>query len=299
MEPVTIIFNTQAGSGKNQKNVRKVIDFFQHNRIDYRLFETLSIGHAVKLAHQAMDENQKHLIVAGGDGTLNEVINGIFSHPSRKDVKIGILPIGTCNDFAQAAGLSLSLDKALEIIISGVPQRFDVAKIADLYFINVAGIGFDVDIVEVIRRHQKGRNFVTYLLAVLKIIRQYRAGTYRIRTPDKAFEGKMLLIALANGRSFGGGFRIAPYADPQDGLLDIVILKDMPFIKRILALLRILNGSLDKLAETVIFSSDHISIDAEYPLKMQMEGELVQFAHKEITVDIVGHIKIIVPHRQV
>ncbi|MBD3375495.1 YegS/Rv2252/BmrU family lipid kinase [candidate division KSB1 bacterium] len=299
MQPVTIIFNTQAGSGKNQKNVRKVIDFFQQNRIEYRLFETLSIGHAVKLAHQAMDENQTHLIVAGGDGTLNEVINGIFSHPTRRDVKIGILPIGTCNDFAQAAGLSLSLDKALETLMSGEPQRFDVAKIADLYFINVAGIGFDVDIVETISRHQKGRNFVTYLLAVFKIIRQYRAGTYRIKTPDKALEGKMLLIAFANGRSFGGGFRIAPMADPQDGLLDIVILKDMPFIKRIVALLRILNGSLDKCAETVTLSSDHISIDAEHPLKMQMEGELVQFTHKEITVDIVGHIKIIVPHRQV
>jgi YegS/Rv2252/BmrU family lipid kinase len=299
MQPVTIIFNTQAGSGKNQKNVRKVIDFFQQNRIEYRLFETLSIGHAVKLAHQAMDENQTHLIVAGGDGTLNEVINGIFSHPTRRDVKIGILPIGTCNDFAQAAGLSLSLDKALESIMSGEPQRFDVAKIADLYFINVAGIGFDVDIVETISRHQKGRNFVTYLLAVFKIIRQYRAGTYRIKTPDKALEGKMLLIAFANGRSFGGGFRIAPMADPQDGLLDIVILKDMPFIKRIVALLRILNGSLNKCAETVTLSSDHISIDAEHPLKMQMEGELVQFTHKEITVDIVGHIKIIVPHRQV
>ncbi len=299
MQSVTIIFNTQAGSGKNHKAVRKVIDFFQQNHIDHRLFETLSIGHAVKLAHQALDENQKYLIVAGGDGTLNEVINGIFSHPSRKDVKIGILPIGTCNDFANAAGIPLSLDKALGTLVSGVPQKFDVAKIQNLYFINVAGIGFDVDIVETTSRHQKGRNFVTYLMTVLKIIRHYRAGSYRIKTSDREIEEKMLLIAFANGRSFGGGFRIAPMADPQDGLLDIVILKDMPFLKRMLALLRILTGRLHRLAETVVFRSDHISIDAAHPLKMQMEGELVQFEHKDLTVDIVGHIKIIVPHRQV
>jgi diacylglycerol kinase (ATP) len=297
MQPVTIIFNKQAGSGKNHRNISKVIDFFQQNRIDHRLFETLSIGHAVKLAHQAIDENHKHLVIAGGDGTLNEVINGIFSHPSRKDIKIGILPIGTCNDFANAAGIPLALDKALETIVSGVPMRFDVAKIQDLYFINIAGIGFDVDIVESISRHQKGRNFVTYLTAVLKIIHHYRAGTYRIKTSDREIEGKMLLIALANGRSFGGGFRVAPMADLQDGLLHIVILQDMPFIKRVLALLRILNGSHEKLKETVIFTSDQISINAEQPLKMQLEGELIQFEQKDISVEIADHIKILVPHQ--
>ena len=231
--PTRVIVNEQAGGGA-------MADIFR--RVEHRLRDILGSvevvftdypGHAVELAAEAIDDGVVRLIVAGGDGTLNEVVNGCFNadgavrHP---ELTIGLLAGGTGGDFRRSLGIH-GLDHALEVLETGKDVSIDVGRISYRddqggtvlrHFINVASVGLSGLVDRHVARFNALPGQWAYLAATARALMDFETPQVRL-TVDKAFEAEMPIttIAVANGRYFGGGMRIAPQAKLGDGAFDI------------------------------------------------------------------------------
>ncbi|RYG70473.1 diacylglycerol kinase family lipid kinase, partial [bacterium] len=220
--PTAIILNPTAGRGQGAKMRPAIAATFRNAT----LYETTRRDEATQLAKQAVEAGHDLVIAAGGDGTLGEVLNGIFG----TGTKLGILPVGTGNDFARTLGIGASFETALKTLQSGAFKAVDVGhvEIGDekRYFLNVAGAGFDSRCATRINEHRPkilgkltGTN--AYIVAVLSELRCYETTQLRLELDGRVVESRAILCAIANAQSYGGGMKVAPDADLTDGLFDI------------------------------------------------------------------------------
>ncbi|MGE5071815.1 MAG: diacylglycerol/lipid kinase family protein, partial [Anaerolineae bacterium] len=189
--------------------------------------------HATELAKQAGEQGYERVIAMGGDGTVHEVVNGIMQLPEDRRPVLGVVPVGSGNDFAHAIGIPLEPDHALACALNGQPSTIDLGLMTmerghKVYFDNTLGIGFDA--VVTIRSHRLPvvRGFLMYLTAVIQtIILNHDPSLMKIDMDGKPWEQKNLLLAVCNGPREGGGFLIAPDAKVDDGLLEYVMIKNV------------------------------------------------------------------------
>lgn len=165
------------------------------------------------------------IIAAGGDGTVNEVINGM----SGSDVALGIIPLGTANDFARQAGIPDDADHAMDVILQQPPVRIDTAQANDRRFLNVSVGGVAAEVTaETPADAKESLGVFAYAVSGLRKFADLRPYTARFRGPDFDLQCKVLVFAVANGQRTGGGTLIAPRAELADGLLDLCIVEAMP-----------------------------------------------------------------------
>lgn len=222
-------------SGKKKIVEKKILPILQE-KFSVELFETASKDDAFELASEAVDKKFELILAAGGDGTLHQVVNGILAgREDRIDLPIlGLIPIGTGNDFARTMGLKTDAGSLLEAITKRQTRTVNVGKIffknaendqrETRFFINVADAGMGPDVVKRISRQ---RNFLgipySYFFAILKTFFHYRLITIKAVTPDWSWEGKARAIAVANGKYFGQGLCIAPEAKLDDNIFSTFI----------------------------------------------------------------------------
>jgi diacylglycerol kinase (ATP) len=289
-----IILNPKAAKGRAAKYFPKIFALLDKVNLDYECAYTEAPLHAESIAKKAVESGYSRIVSAGGDGTLNEVINGILKADGDPD--LAILPIGTCNDFIKAIAIPKDITRACEVITTGTAKRCDVFLVGDRYSINAAGVGFDVAVVHGLKQSKVLRGFAMYLATVLRNAFSYQGMNLTIVNGVTHFERKALMLTVANGVSYGGNFKIAPAADASDGYLNAVLLKDMSPLKRLLALPRFFNGSHVKLPETEMFLTNELKIIAEAPLTVQIEGELLEWPSNEITMSVLPQrLKVLVP----
>ena len=290
-----VILNPYASKGNAVEHFPEIRSCLEKLDLECEMVQTQYPGHADELASIAAKNGFRRIVAVGGDGTINEVANGILK--SGGNAELAIIPTGTCNDFIKTAGISSDIRSACETVKQGIAKKYDVVHVGDRYCVNAVGIGFDVAVVETLQKSQKRQNFAMYLLAVFRNVFSYEGMELTLVNGTTRFERKALMLTIANGVCYGGGFKIAPMANAADGKLNGILLTDMPAWKRIRTLISFLNGTHLKYKETETFLIEELKVVASNPIKLQIEGELMEWPENEITIRVEPQrLKVVVPN---
>jgi diacylglycerol kinase (ATP) len=222
---VLVLFaNPTSGRGKGAKVLAIVENYLRAKQLDFSSISTASLKQSSLLLKENISINPNaKVIVIGGDGMVHAAINIIDNNP------IGLIPAGTGNDFARALGISLNDPiGSINRVISANVDLVDLGKAGDDYFAAICSTGFDSIVNERANRLKWPRGKMKYNIAMLLELPRFKPKSYNIVIDGKPFQTQAMLIAIANGLSYGGGMKVCPAADIQDGLLDIMILAPVP-----------------------------------------------------------------------
>jgi len=266
-----ILVNPTSGKTKSIKALSRVEQLFTQHNLPYVVHVTKYPGHATEIAAELTKQGNCNLIVLGGDGTFNEVLNGIVCFDN---VKLGLVPCGTGNDFVRATTLSADVDKAVQTILDGVVEYVDFIQIDDKRALNCAGAGMDVDTLVKYSemKHFKGK--IKYYLALLSVLIKLKFHKATITTDNQTFDTSIFMVAISNGTCIGGGMPVSPLADVQDGLLNVVIINELPRRKVLGALLKFLKGKHLSLSCVQHFLTKQATLQIHDSGKTEIDGEV-------------------------
>ena len=280
---ILIIVNPMSGRGKAAKNISKLESLLGKKEIDYKMVLTSSPGDAKTIASERRKDFDI-VSVFGGDGTMNEVLNGLVGG----NTPMSIIPIGTGNDFARSANLPMKMEPALDNILNGKPISYDIGLFNnERYFINVIGIGFDAFANIQSRKIKRLRGTMVYVVAVFKTLRQWKSVKMKIQMDDKEIEDLSYLTCIANGWSVGGGLSLAPDANLNDGFFDICHVSDISSGKIVRHFSRLMNGKINDFSEVSLHRSKKIKITSNDYLPMHLDGEIIEGENKEFDIEII------------
>jgi diacylglycerol kinase (ATP) len=234
-----VIVNPMSGNGWTRRYWSRIDQRLrsQGYAVDYRYTECP--GDGARLGREAVASGVAEIVVVGGDGTLNEVVNGILSGPAQPpdDLIVSLLPCGSGRDFSRSLGIR-SFEHAVEVLANGEVIEVDVGRIhftrdgseTTCYFVNAADVGIGAETVARLKGSSKRLGgFLTYLIGAASTIIAFRGRPVTVRVDgEQVHDGPAAMVALANGRFHAAGMRLAPMARLQDGMLDILILQDVP-----------------------------------------------------------------------
>ena len=242
---------------------------------------TVYPGHAVELAQEAAREDCDLVIAIGGDGTVHEVVNGLMQLPAENRPTLGVIPIGTGNDFSFSIGTPTEPAAALRRILAGNPHTVDIGKITTTdgyieYFSNAVGIGFDAIVTIHSRSVPVLQGFAVYFVAVLRtLIFNHHPFTLKMETGDGEEERTLLMLAICNGQREGGGFNLVPEGKSNDGWLDTVALHRVTRAKLLFrTLVPFLKGTHTNLSHVSMNRFQKLSIQSDIPLIIHVDGEI-------------------------
>ncbi len=296
-----LIINQTAGGGKPEKLVPEILKYFEAMNISYHTSWTTSSEGATSLAYQIANSNTDQIVSVGGDGTINEIINGIL--PSVKQPPLGVISGGWANDFIKSTSIPTEIYQACQVIKKGNTKNIDVGLINNqIYFVNVFGIGFDAEIAALANQiktnhpHWKTLSAYVYVFAAIqKLLFPLPSFQAKITIDGEIIEGEILFLAIANGRIEGGKFNIAPDAEIDDGLLDICIIRKMDRLRCLHLLPKAIKGTHRDVREVSFFRGKEILVEANRPVTAQVAGEILT-AQKNYHVKILPKkLKLIVP----
>lgn len=266
-----IISNPVAGKNKTGKLLKWVKQRFAERGKQTHTHFTQSQGDATRIARELTEAGEKEIIALGGDGTLHEVLNGLHDPTA---CRLGIIPAGTGNDFAEHAKIPLKIQDSVNVILDEKIKETDYLEVDGKRCMNVAGIGMDVDVLERCSRGKKTGK-LKYLKCLLQSVFAFKGYDVVLRNGEKEEERKVLLSAVCNGSQFGGGIRICPVADSTDGKMDVVVVDSVVGKFRLIkALLTLLKGKILELPKTMHFLCDSFSVIPKTPCLAQLDGEL-------------------------
>jgi YegS/Rv2252/BmrU family lipid kinase len=292
-----IIVNPQAMHGETAK-LTPVIERLLGS-IPHDMVETTSPGHAVELAAAASGYDV--VVAVGGDGTVHEVLNGLMRHPVETRPALGVLPTGSGNDTCRTLGIPFDVSEATLTLATGEQVRFDVGECNGIYFNNSFAAGLDAKVTAKAVEYKvtkKRSGMWLYLSALLHVLLNDLA-PFDI---SLGFDGEppspatTLIIAVTNGPTYGGGFKITPGADPHDGLFDVCMIDPLGLLEALRRLPFVIAGKHTKMK--VVHMSRHASavIDSGVPLPAQLDGEVLLENRYEIAMHP-GAIACVVPRR--
>ena len=276
---VKIILNPMADMGnawRVARDLRSITE--QHGGVDWS--GTVYPGHAIELAQQAGEQGYEMVIAMGGDGTVHEIVNGLMKTAEDKRPLLGVVPVGSGNDFAHGINASRAPTQALTRALEGEASTVDLCLMTDErgrmeYFDNTLGIGFGA--VVTIRSHRLPilRGFLMYLTAVLQtIILDHNPIHMQIETDNEKWEQGVTYLVLCNGPREGGGFLIAPDAKIDDGILDFAMIQDVsrPMMFRIVP--EVMKGTHGRFKQVRMGKCKKFTLSADRPLYIHADGEI-------------------------
>lgn len=284
---VAFVVNPMAGRAKRTKWKRYLDDLPTRYFEDFRVFVTEARNHASLLTEEAVKNGFDCIVSVGGDGTHNEVLNGIFRVPKhlRKSVKMCFLSAGSGNDFAKTAGIRYkSFAEGIERLTRSNVKNIDVGRIIyrshhgfmmQRYFINIASLGASGEIDSLLDRlRTKSGVVISFIYATLKTAATFRGKTVSIKVGNRRLDNiSVLLIAVANGRFFGGGMMVAPEAKLDDGLFDVVLVEDMGKFERFLRLPSLYPGTHLDHPHVTFIRAKKVEVYTDENLLLDVDGE--------------------------
>jgi diacylglycerol kinase (ATP) len=283
-----LIVNPTCGHGRMVDLWPKIQQTLVAEGFDFQVAMTARPGHATELARAALDSGCELIVAVGGDGTLNEVTNGLIAGGQAVNPRavLGVIPGGTGSDFVRTVGLPhdaiaaawhlahATLDRPLDI----GEMMFDVDGLAThRYFANVAGMGFDAEVVERLERGGKrGGGTIPYLTALITTVSSYRNKKVCLRIDDQIVqEGWMNSVLICNGKYFGGGMQVGPNAQLDDAKFDVVVLGDFSTREILTNTPKIYSGTHLALAKVSEFHGRSVRVEAEQPMLIEADGEYI------------------------
>src|SRR5882672_3254848 len=210
------------GGRADRADIRHLVSWVREKGHFVEVFSTYEAGDATAFAADAARRGVDVVAAAGGDGTLNEVVNGLDGY----DVPLGIIPVGTANDFAQQVGIPADADHAMDVILQRKPRRLDTASLNGRRFLNVStgGVGAEAT-AETPAQAKESLGPVAYAISGMRMFAEFRPYHARFVGDGFAYEGDFLMFAVGLTRSTGGGTMVTPMASATDGLLDLCIVE--------------------------------------------------------------------------
>lgn len=279
-----LIVNPTAGAGKSIKRWLHIKELLQSTGLDFEYSLTEARGHAIELAQSAAQKGCKLVVSVGGDGTISEVVNGLYNAGSLKDVMLGIISTGTGADYIRTIGISRDYGEACQHLIESRTRTVDLGivecgsngeKIKRL-FINFAGVGFATEVVRATTQSYKAMGaMASYLMGLLSTVIFYQNQEVSIIVDGEADERKVVTVLMCHGKYVGGGMKTAPDADPGDGLFDVLIVDDMTKPDLLWSLPRIYKGTHLTHPKVVLKRVKEIEICPRSRMCIQADGDLV------------------------
>ncbi len=295
--PAFVILNPYANRWSALKQRPEAEKALTEAGVEFELQISQAPGDAVEIARHAAVEGYSPIIAAGGDGTIGEVVNGLYRANDRSTLgPFGVLPLGTANDLIHNLGLPLDLPGAAAAIANGHTRRIDLGKVNDWVFCNNSAIGLE-PVVTLHNIHMKRtKGIVRYLLAALKAIAENHRWDMKIEWDDGEYEGPISLVSVGNCPLTGGMFHMAPDADPADGRLTFV-RGYAPTRRRMLALLpRTITGSYIHQQGISQHHTRCLRIQSHQPSPLQVDGELRTEADTHFKYEVLqSRLDILVP----
>lgn len=276
---VKLIINPNADIGRAWRwasDLRPIVE--EYGGADWS--GTVYPTHATELARQAAEQGYEMVVAVGGDGTVHEIINGLMDFPAERRPRLGVVPMGSGNDFAHNTGINNSPEIAMRQVFTGERRKIDLGVIKDEhgrqeYWDNTLGIGFDATVT--IRSHKLPvlRGFLMYLAAVIQTIMvNYDAPKMQVKTDQEQWAEAMLMIVLCNGQREGGGFYVAPEADNKDGWFNYAAIRKVsrPMMFRLIP--EVMRGTHGRFPQVRMGKFQELQLKSEDPLHVHVDGEI-------------------------
>ncbi len=284
-----LIVNPSSGN-KNFKNSWNEIKYLLNlKKIQYSFAFSQYTKHEVELVREVIKKGYKIIISVGGDGTLHHVINGVMTQTYIKTnkVKIGIIPLGTGNDWIKTYNIPNSIEKSIAIIKKNTTILQDIGCITLLngkkeYFNNLAGIGYDGYVVKNLK-YLKKVGSIAFLLSGLYSLLSYRKKKYTITIGDETLKEECLMIIFGICKYSGGGLKVTKYPNPTDGLLDITIVKKFSFFNLLFNLPKLYNGNIVHHKKVDNYKVKELNIINDNSI-IEADGEVVGYGSLDVTI---------------
>ncbi|MER2261047.1 MAG: diacylglycerol kinase [Psychrobacillus sp.] len=272
MKRARIIYNPTSGRELFKKHLPEVLEALEIAGYETSCHATTGEGDAISAAKKAVENNFDIIIAAGGDGTLNEVVAGVSEFENRP--KIGLIPMGTTNDFARAVHIPRDIKRAVDIIVQGDTIPVDVGKVNDRYFINIAGGGRITELTyDVPSRLKTMLGQLAYYLKGIEMLPSINATKVRIEYDGEVFEDEAMMFLVGLTNSVGGFEKLAPNASINDGNFSLLILKKVNIAEFIrLATLAIRGEHLED-PHVIHKKARHIKVTSEDKVLLNLDGE--------------------------
>jgi len=298
MTKYMIIANPNAGHGKGARAIPEIEQELTRLDLDFDLVRTERVGHGIQLASQAALEGYDVIVAAGGDGTVNEVLNGLMEarQASENRPALGVLCTGRGNDFAPCINIPDDLPAALQVLKEDHRRRIDIGRVSGgifpqgRYFANNVGVGFDaIGTIEVAKLPEWG--MFSFLIAILRTIFLYYKGpTVRLDYDDQTLTTSTMMLLTMNGKRMGTGFKMAPDSKPDDGLFDLVIVRQVSRARIFSLIPHFMKGTQATQPEIQTLRAARVAITAlEGSLPAQSDGEIICVEGKRLDIEMLPH----------
>jgi YegS/Rv2252/BmrU family lipid kinase len=291
-----VIVNPNAGNGKGRKDWEKIASILNKNGIIWSQHFTGRKGHAIALGREAINSGYRKLLCVGGDGTLNEMVNGAFNQSScsTQDITLGLIPVGTGNDWGRMFGIPLYYEAAIQIIKEEKTMLHDIGLVTcfngneknSRYFINIAGLGFESVVVKRTNiQKDKGKSGkAIYFYNLLMSLLSYKNTKAEIVIDGKEMNADIFSLNVGNGRYCGGGMRQTPLALPNDGIFDVTIIKGVGKFEIIRSLKILYDGTILSHPKIEGYKCKNVSVTSDSLLYVEADGESLGHTPAEFSI---------------
>ncbi|NLN74315.1 MAG: diacylglycerol kinase family lipid kinase [Bacteroidales bacterium] len=289
-----VIINPLALGKKRMKLWKKVLNDMEEQDCNFKEYYTQKPKDAIDLTKEIIENGAKNIIALGGDGTLNELVNGIMiSNIDKSEIILAHIPMGTGNDWAKTHKISRKKDAILKIFQNGTIVNHDVGLVQSLenkfdqrYFINIAGMGFDAAIIKKVSetKRLKFGNGLVYIKTLLSILSKHRASEVEIEIDNENIKTNMYSIAAGICKYNGNGMMQVPMANFNDGLIDLVVINDITKAEIISQIPNLFSGKHVKHRKISTYKTKELSVKSKDIIYTEVEGELLGSGDVKISV---------------
>ena len=282
MPHARLIVNPTAGAGRTAQKWPYIKQLLKNIGFRFEHDITEAPGHAIELAKSAVSKGYKLIVSVGGDGTINEIVNGLYATGGIKDVELGIIGTGTGSDYIRTIGVSKFYQESCQRLLNPTKISVDLGLVETInnpnkrIFANFAGLGFDAEVVKATTKKFKSLGGKpAYLMGLLSTFMTYKNRDIHLTLDGKKEDRKICTIVMSNGKYGGGSMLIAPEADPSDGLFDVLIIGDVSKPDLLWSLPRIYRGTHLTHPKVTLKRAKEVEIRTESLMSIQADGELL------------------------
>jgi YegS/Rv2252/BmrU family lipid kinase len=288
-EKIKFIINPNAGFRRDKRYLYDLIR--EHCKgLSFKIEHTHGPGDATRMAKKAADEGYAMVVAVGGDGTVNETASGLVG----SETALGIIPRGSGNGLARSLSIPLQATAALEVIRAGKPYRIDAGRAAHRYFFVVTGVGFDASVGYKFNS-ANWRGPLPYFYIAAREFANYHPEPLRLRLENDMLEMTPFLVTIANTQQYGNGAIIAPHARPDDGILEVCVIRPMNFAEFVMNAPKLFTGKADTMPFITYYRSKFAAIEKAGKVLFHVDGE-AQTAESPVEISVLPQaLKVIVP----
>jgi diacylglycerol kinase (ATP) len=283
--PLVLIANPKSGRGRVGKALPEIERTLRAEGLDYEIVHTTGPGHATTATREALDSGIRYVVAAGGDGTIHEVVNGMVGNdqPVVKDAVLGVVAAGSGSDFVRSFGLPgdaieaahhLIGDRTRPIDLGKVTFRDDAGKESVRYFPNIAEAGLGGSVVERASRLPRRLGPAQYLAAFWMVLPRFKQGMVKVVADGETVESRAHNVVVANCRFYGGGMQISPKSEPDDGMLDVLVMVG-PKSDAFTTIPKVYKGKHLPHKNMRELRAKRITVESEDPFRIEADGEVL------------------------